>query len=342
MSYAATKLDEFRLDYEKSNLDFHENRRSIYGAYETFKRDTPNLIPGYQEFVAGRKSAARTASISVLTKGTQTTSATRACTAKTIQGTSAYVTPTWTTVEAGFMMVPAEHEGNEISYQTAFNHQVYRVDKAFALDADTDTVAYLAANLTGINNAEDNPWAVTADYMQVPLADHDVVFNELDAVMASNDIQDTLNIIGSPRVKSLVNYYINQGVANSANTHFQYEGQNFAYSNRVTISTAYHSTLYAVPVGSLAYLSWIDIDSRMGHTTGDGKEWYIQELPVLGHQVGVLYQSTCGDKSSLLTGLEATKVESFDFSFDRSIFSSYDPVSTVDPGVIYGAELLKT
>lgn len=342
MAYATTLMDEFRLDYEKSNLDFHENRRSVYGAYDTFKSDTPKLVPGYNELVQNRKSASRTVSIPVLQKGTMTTSATRSCTAKTTQGTSAYVTPSWTTVEVGFMMVPAEHNGNNISYQQAFNHQMYRVDKAFALDADTDAVAYLVANVTGINNAEDNPYSVTANYMQVPLADHDMFFNELDSIMFANDIQGPLNIVGSYRLAALVRQYNAQGAGNSQNSAFQYGDQSFAFSNRVTISTADHSTLYAMPEGSLGYLSWVDIDSQLGHKSGDGKEWFIEELPLLGHDVGVLFQSTCGDKSTLVDGLEATLVESFDFSFDRSFFSSYDPVSTVDPGVIYAADLLKT
>ena len=343
MAYATTVLDEFTLDYEKSNIDFHENRKSTYGAYETFKRDTPKLIPGYNELIAERKLEARVVRVPVLQKGTVTTGSTRSCTAETTQGTSAYYTPSWTTVEAGFMMVPAEHQGNHISYQQAFNHQMYRVDKAFALDADTDTVAYLVANLSGVNDAEDNPWAVTADYMQVPLADHDVVFNELESVMFTNDIQGPFNVVGSPRVKSLVNYYTNQGAGNSANTVFQFGDYNFAYTNRATVSTAYHSALYAMAEGSLGYLSWVDADSRMGHKSGDGHEWYEQELPLLGHNVGVQFQSTCDDKSTLADGLEATLVESFNFSFDRSIFSSYDPsLGTTDPGAIYGLELLKT
>ena len=199
------------------------------------------------------------------------------------------------------------------------------------------------ANVTGINNADGNPYTVTSNYMQVALASHSTFSNELGPILMANDITEpNINIVASPRMRALVQYNAAQGTGNSANLGFQFGDMSFDYSNQVTISTAYHSTAYAVPMGSLAYLSWIDIDSRMGNTTGDGKEWYVQELPLLGQNVGVLYQSTCGDKSSLLSGLNATKVESFAFSFDRSFVSSYDAVSTVDPGVIYGIELLKS
>lgn len=343
MAWSATVLDEFRLSYDQSELDAHENRFSVYGAYETFKADTPNLIPGYSTLEAGRASAARTASIPVIQKQTLSTSATRSCSAKTAQPTSAFVTPSWTSVETGFMMVPAEHAGNYISYQQAFNHQARSVERAFLLDADTDAVAYLVANLTGINNAEDNPWSVTSSYMQIPLADYDMLFNELEAIMLANDItEQMINIVGSPRLKALVGEFSNQGMANSTNSAFQYGNFSFKYTSRATVSTAAHSTMYAIPKGSLAYLNWVDIDARMNHKSGDGKEWYVTELPLLGQQVGVLYQSTCADKSSLLSGLNATLAESFQFSFDRAFVSSYDPVSTVDPGVIYGATILKT
>ena len=343
MAWAATVLDEFRLSYEQSNLDAHENRFSVYGAYETYKADTPNLIPGYQAFVEGRASAARTASIPVIQRAAYTTSATRSCTAKLTQDTSAYVTPSWTTVETGFKMVPAEHQGNYLGYQVAFNSQLKNVEKAFLLDADTDAVAHLAANLTGINNAEDNPWAVTADYMQIPLADHDMLFNELDAIMLANDITEPdINVVGSPRLKALVQQYQNQGPANSQNSAFQYNNLSFRYTNRATVSTAALATMYAMPKGSLAYLNWVDIDSQLGHKSGAGHEWYTVELPLFGQRVGVLFQSTCADDSSLLTGLDATLRQSWQFSFDRAFVSSYDPVSTVDPGVIYGATILKT
>jgi hypothetical protein len=147
--------------------------------------------------------------------------------------------------------------------------------------------------------------------------------------------------VGSYRLRSLVDWYINQGAGNSTNTSFQFNDYNFAFSNQTSIGTSYHSVAYAIPEGSLAYLQWVDIDARMGHKSGDGKEWYVQELPLMGQQVGVLYQSSCADKSSLLTGLEASLMENFTFSFDRAFTSSYDATISTDAGVIFGIEFLK-
>lgn len=344
MAYATTVLDEYRLSYEKSNLDAHDNRFSNYGAYATFLKDTPNLIPGYAEFVAGRASAARTVSIPILSRETLSTAAVRSCTPTYNQGTSAYVTPSWTTVEAGFMMVPSEHQGNYISEDAAFLHQLKAVEKAFLLNADTAAVAYLVANLTYADAAKGNPFFQTAYYMQVPLAFHDTFFQDLKDIMFANDIDADagINIVGSHRVRGLVEYYSNQGAGNTTNLTFQYNGFDFAYSNRCAIGTALLGVAYAMPKGSLAYLSWVDIDARLNNKSGDGKEWYQEELPLLGHKVGVLYQSSCADKSSLLTGLQATLMENYSFSFDRAFTSSYDATITTDAGVIFGIEFAKT
>mgnify|MGYP007100091295 FL=1 len=342
MAYAATVLDEFRLSYDKSNLDAFTHRMSQYGAYATYLKDTANLIPGAQELVAERRTAGRPVSIPILNRKTFTTNSVRACTAKTDQGTSAYVTPSWTTVESGFMMVPSEHKGNNISYQNAFNHLANGIERAFLQDADTDAVTDLIASLNAYIGAEDNPFAVTASYLQVPLAYHDTFFEEFKSIMQADDLPyDNVNIVGSPRVQAMVNYYANQGAGNSANTTFQFGNYNFAYSNRVTISTAYLGSAYGMPVGSLAYLSWVDEDAKAGHKSGDGKEWYVQELPLLGHNVGVLYQSSCADKSSLFTGGQATLAESFSFSFDRAFLSAAVAIATPNAGVIYGIEFLK-
>lgn len=342
MAYSATVLDEFRLSYDQSNLDMWTHRFSTYGSYATYVKDSPNLIPEYNEMIAGRASSARTVSVPIFNRQTLSTSATRACTAKTTQATSAFVTPSWTTVETGFMMVRAEHAGNNMSYQNTFNHQGRSVERAFLLDADTDATANLVASLNAYIGAEDNPFTVTSNYLQVPLSYHDTFFNEFESILMADDISGEINVVGSPRLKAIVSEMSNQGVANSTNLGFQYGSQSFAYSNQVTISTAYHSTAYGMPVGSLAYLQWVDIDARQGHESGDGKKWYVQELPIFGQQVGVLYSSTCADKSSLLSGLDATLAESYTFSFDRAFVNAADAIATPNAGVIYGIEFLKT
>lgn len=97
--------------------------------------------------------------------------------------------------------------------------------------------------------------------------------------------------------------------------------------------------MFAMPGGSLAFLTWIDPDARMGHSSTDGKEWSVTNLPILGFDVGLLYQSTCADRSSDSygggTGMEATLSESFHFSFDYSFNVAYNSDTATYAGPIH-------
>jgi len=325
MALATTVLDEYRLSVESSNLDVAENRFAVYGAYATALKDRENLIPGYQEFITGRASAARTASIVVQQKFTPTSSATRSCVANTEEETTAYVTPSWTTIETGFMMVPAQNMGNYVSYQGQINNQMKGVERVFLEAVDTAVVTHLDANKTTTNAADGNPFTASGNSMMVLLADHDIYLNELHQIYMQNDYEiSDMNVVASPRASSIFRQLYNQGIGNSSNTAYQFAGFNLAFTNNIVVSATNDiAVLYSMPVGTLAYLSWIDIDAKIGSTIGGVSEWTTTLLPKLGHEVGVYYTAACADKSALLTGLNRTKADSWEFSFDFTVISSY-------------------
>lgn len=342
MALTPTILNEWTLSYSRSNLDLHEHRLSNYGAYETFKGDTNNLIPGADELIAARTTEDRTARIPVINRATYTTASARSCTAETKENTSAFVTPTWTTIKTGFQMIPSQYESNEIKFQEDFNRKMEDVQRTFLAAVDTAAFTHLNTNKAAVNNADGNPYTVVGNTMIVPEADNELYFNELPSIMESNDLMGLYNNVGSSRLQALVRELTAQGTSNAENRGFQFGGMDFAYSNRVTVATGMRDTVFSMPVGSLAYLSWIDPDARLRHSSGDGKEWMPVNLPLLGHSVGLLVQSTCGDKSSTVSGLEATLVQSWQFSFDYSFNSSYNSSSGTLPGSIYRANFSKT
>jgi hypothetical protein len=325
MSLATTVLDEYRLGLERSKLDVAENRMANYGAFDTAIKDTPNLVPGYQELINERIDADRTASVVVMQAFNPSTSASRSCTAATADSTSAYVTPSWTTIETGFFMNKARNLSNHVDYQSDFNHKLNGIARVFLEAVDTAVITHLEANKSTTNNADGNPFDVTANSMVVPLADHDTFFNEVDQIYMQNDYPAGAmkNVVASPRLSSIVRYYANQGAANSANYAFQFADFNFGYTNNITVSaTGDIGILYVMPVGTLAYLSWIDPDCRMGNVNGSS-EWTTMMLPQLGHDIGVYYQPACYDYSGTVTGLERTKSDHYEFSFDFTVMSSY-------------------
>ena len=343
MTLATTVLDEFRLDYEKSNMDWAEHRLSIYGAFETFMRDTPNLVPGWQELVAGRTYENQTISVPVIQRATYSTSSSRSCTRETAENTSAYEDLSFTTLETGFQMLKAQYASNKIKYMQDFNRKMVDVQRTFLATLEAVAVANLNTNKSAVNNASGNPYTVASNIMLVPEEDNEQYFNELSQIMLQNDFGGLMyNVVASPRVSALVKFLNAQGGGNSTNLAFQFGDTNFAYTRSMTVPTGYRDTTYAMPEGSLGYTPWVDIDSQMGNVAGDGHEWFKQYLPILGHEVGVLYSSTCADKSGTLTGLDATLHESWQFSFDYDFINAYNSDTSTYPGTIFRADFSKT
>jgi hypothetical protein len=324
MAYANTHLDEYRLAYEQSNMDKFENRLSTYGAFLAYQKDTPNTIPGYQQLI-DNYDGHRTVSVVVLKRTTLTSTATRHCAVGSVQATSTYVTPSWTTIEVDFMMAPSEHKGNYISYMAALKHNMDTVERTFLTAMDTAAYTSLEANHSTVNAADGNSYTVAADSMVVPAADNDLFFNELDAILLANDLPiDNLNVVASPRMSALVNEYVNQGAGNDANRAFQFGNKNFWYSPRITVGANDRDTLFAAPSGSLGFLSYVDEDSKMGSQSGD-HEWSEQFLPRLGFNVGLLLTKDCADLSSLGGGATSASLkENWMFSFDYSFVTAYD------------------
>lgn len=325
MAYANTHLDEYRLGLEQSNVDAHENRWSTFGAFEAFRADTPNTLPGAAELI-NQYDGHRTVSVVVMQRQTLSTSSTRVCTMTTTQATSTYVTPSWTTIVTAFKMVPSEHKGNYVSYQQALNHQMASVERAFLTALDTAGYTALNTNKSTVNDADGNPYTVNGtNGMIIPAADAELFFNEAPTILEQNDLpSDQIICVHSPRLGALVRELNAQGPANEANRAFQFGPYSFYGSPRVTVANGDRDTAFVMPTQSLFFLSYVDQDAQMGNQTGD-HQWSVQYLPKLGLNVGLLYTADCGDMSSLGGGTSASSMyESFQFSFDYSFNVAYD------------------
>ena len=343
MTLVTTKLDEYRQSVEQSGVNIYEDRFYNYGAFSTYLKDTPNLIPGGAEFIANRKGEDRTNSFTVINRESFSASSSRSCTAGTQDSVSAYVTPSWTTWKFAVMVVPSQYENNNVSMQADFNHKMDTLERTILYDLDTAAVTSLEANISSVNNASGNPYNFASSVSDVPLSGNDYFLNELTSQMLHNGLPaNQIQVIASPRFASYVDQYTNQGAGNDENRMFQFAGKSFAYSNQITVATSDRDTVYVAPPGAYGFLNWIDPDARMNHVSGDGKEWFVQNLPRVGIDVGVLYQSTCADKSALQGGLEATLTESYSFSFDYMFTTAYNSTSSTNPGTIFKYTLSKT
>ena len=345
MAYlAATVLEDWHVEYGKSKHDYYEHRLATYGGFQSFVDDTPNLLPA-DEIAKYKTAEDHVTSIPVIKRHADySTASTRTCMGKTNTNVSADVDLSWTTLLLGFSMVPSLYKNNYISYLADFNVKMQTLQRTLLSALDVLAYTQLNTDKSAVNNAEDNPYSITSNVMQVGNSEKEAFFNELGQIFLQNDLpQDDINIVASPRTSALVRTLKAQGLGDVGSTAYQMPGYKFYYSRNMTLGSGARDTVFAYPKGSLALLTWIDPDSRMGLSSIDGKEWSVVHLPLLGFDVGLLYQETCADNSTEAgNGFEASKIQKYNFSFDYDFITAYNSDSTTYPGVIYKASILST
>lgn len=338
MAYlAATALNEYRQRYANSSLDKQENRGTGLGLLSLVKRDTPNLIRT-SDIIAARGTAARTTKIPVLQRISYSLGSARSCTGETQSSTSALVTVSWSTVTGGFHMVPSQYMNNEIAYVEDFAHKMQQLELAIAKQLDSAVYTKLDAVKSTTFTADGAPFSFVSNVIQIPNGDKSTYLSELYQSLYQDDFVAPFNIVASPQLMAVNQYFANQGAGNSANTVFQFGDFSFDYSNRVTKSSGAHSTFFVMPTGSIGILDWVDPDSRAGLRINEGNYYTTFNFPMIGINSGLHVQLACADNTTEGgAGLEASVVEKFNFSFDYALVSPY--IST-GASPIYKADIL--
>lgn len=341
MSLISTYLQDIRVMYP-SNLDRDELRRTQNGLLEAVIQMTNSgssiISPDLVE--KAKTSQGLEMDVPVMKKGNVTIGNVRSCTIGGGQSDSALVRLVWKTITADIMMVPQQYEKNQVKYLYDLNKKIGDIVEAFKVEIEEDLDLTLDTAKTQVfgSTIPTTDYTVVGNAIQVPVAQQDFFFNDLDAINFADDFYNPeMIIIGSHSVMPVVRKFINQGSANDENTAFQFAGKNFMFSNRVTNGVGKKGTAYFMPDGSVGFVTRVDGDARMGAKATDGTEWSEESLPGLPFTVGIQYKSKCDDKSLLeasgLAHLKATLVEHWQISVDYAILTPYNQ----DPATYAGA-----
>jgi hypothetical protein len=308
----------------------------------------PNTLLSSQVQDALAVSEGRVVEIPVVTKGAVTLTNARTCTIAGFSNTSALMNVTWVTLVADVMQTPAQYFNNEVAAIEDLRKKLQLVKEAFegaeeaALLArlDTEKDSYYESTLVGAGNK----YPLTADAMRVSLADQDLFYNDLDAIMQRDDFSAGQYIIGSTELMPSARYYAAQGNQNSQNTGFQFANKDFEFTNAIVNGAGVTATGYVVPDGFIAASSRLAADSRARHRSTDGTEWGVTDILGLSHSVGYQFKSNCKDESALnATGMEhltATLHEKWQFSYDFAILTEYNSDSATRAGGVKKFEFL--
>lgn len=350
MSLAATFTQSLRAQYP-NNMDKNEVRPSQYGMKDLFQADTADTmgILGADTKAQIKQSFGNTVEIPVINKNAAVTIGnTRSCTVVDVENTSALVTLTFVTYAFSFTMTPAQYWNNDIKYQADFDRKLK--ERLLKLADTIDTQAYNTAN-TNRNVYYPasilNYYPVVGDALQVPQADKEDFYNQMQAVMTEMDYPAPYNVGHSTSHRPMVARLMNQGLGNGTNENFQFDtGFNYFGSNRVPNGAGVESTVILSAQGTYAMENRNDPDCVQGRVIGDAsnpsKEWSEQFMPIVDMDMGVYYTADCSDDAAKGGGANTRNVkEGWEFSTDVCYVTAYnsDPANCFTP--IVKAEILQ-
>jgi hypothetical protein len=335
MTLVNTLLEPIRVDYREA-LDKYENRGSKYGALAQFMRDTNSSNSIFTEDTKSKiaGSFGNTVNIPVIDFKDVTLTNTRSCVIADDENTSQLINVTYTTYQFGFTMTPSTYSQNSIGYEADFAVKMKAALNKFQATLDTQCIAQLETDKNQFwTNIAPDYYAVLADALQVPVAEKEDFYNQLQSIHGTMDFSaDDIQVISNWNEMANVRRYFAQGAQNGINEAFQLGPYQWDSTNRITNSVDVGSTLYSYPQGSVALYNRNDPDSIAGHTIGSAdspsKQWAV--VPVVLENgmtinMGSYYTQDCEDRSALGGGANgASLIEGFSFHTDIVTMTSYN------------------
>lgn len=349
-SFASTLSQGYRSAYA-ARLDSNEQRASNYGALRLFKDQTASStgIIDSDLMAKIKSSFGNTVQVPVINYQDVSIGNVRTCALQTGGPTSSLVSITFATYAFGFAMYPAQFYNNDIKYQEAFNKSMGAYEIKLAAALDTAAVAkleasrntYFPAAITG------SYYANTGSALQVPIASQDDFFNQLQSILETMDFAGGVNDVTTPAAMAKIRKWAAQGQGNQTNLSFQFGGDTFYSTNRITNGAGVASTHYLVADDTVAIVSRLDPDAIAGSTVGGGqKSWSVERVPLVDMDMALYYNEDCTNAAAIQSagteGLTRTKVESFEYSFDVAFVTTYNSRPSADYTPIVKVELLTT
>lgn len=339
MSLIDTLVQPTRTRYNPA-YDKNERRRSVYGAWDLFQRQTngPRSIVTPEIRSAVAPSIGTSIQIPVLDARDVTIGNVRSCVVADSENVSKLTTLTFATIVFGFTMTPQQHRNNGISYEQDFQTKLETYLLKAAAQLDTLAIDKLNAVKNVVWPTEvTNVYAQVGNALQVPKSDEDDLYNQMASIMEFMDFYDaSYDVLANTFHKASVNRISSQGAGNDVNDAFQFGAFNYGFSNRIANRSGVHSTTYTLPSGTVAVLNRNDYDALAGTRLPNGKEWGIVNMPLINLDMAVYQYADCADRSALhagTTSLTRTVVEGFEFSTDICFMSAYNsnPATRYNP-----------
>lgn len=346
----ATILQDYVATYAPGGMDANEQRPSIYGALDLFKKQSTGLGTILDPSIKAQveKSFNISVKIPVVNYKDVTIGNTRTCALQADGITTSLVTLTAQTYTFGFLGYPMQYYENYVSYAAATAKLIDAGLQKLTSTIDTSCVNFLETNRNQNFPAEMLLYyPETGDAFRVPQAGKNDLYNYIGSIMQQADYSPDVDVLTNPLGMALVRRLAAQGQANSINQTFQLLGYTWWVSNRVVNGAGVEHTLYLVGQGAVAIAFRNSPDARNKTRIHESKYWDLfPNAPYIGADLDVFYQAECADASAVqasgMAKFTQTKVESWQFSVDVFMLKYYNsaPATTYSP--IFKVEVLTT
>ena len=337
MSLVLTRIQNIRAN---SNLDKFEYRPSRYGALNAFmvQSEDPTGILTDELKAKARTSIGNTLETPVIDyDGGITIGNTRDVTIADSENTSKMVQISFATYSWGFTITPAMYMNNEISIQKDFTTKMMKYVYAFAKKLDEAALAALSAAKTQ-KVANHLLYDFSTNAVNAKWTERENLFGDLDVMMGSNDFYGQLHIIGDPGVESIMRKLQQKGLYNAENKQNEFGDKVVHLTNNIAATPGKYAQGYAVNSGALGMLTRFERDCLLGTVSGDGHEWGIATLPVLGMPVGTYFYDSVGDYNAIAGAATAdmtrTRKEHYGFAVDVAFVTAHNSAPTTNPSPI--------
>lgn len=329
-----------------SGIQKGELRGNLCGSIDAMLLSTPDLILGGEATIANlKKRPDHLVRIPVLKRSTRTVGSVRTCATSTDSDDSALVTPTWTTITAGFRLNNSTSEGNMYDFQMAFANSFKQTMRILHDKIALDNLTFLETNKATIAGQVGtmNTWNALNGQMEVTLANKDQYFGSIYAEMQQNRYSGPyLNIHTLGQQVFEISRQTAQGAGNATNLAWQ-EGLGWKHFGEQQFSSASGMTgsSYIMESGTVGLLNWNRPDFVRGANLGDMEVWTTVPDPTYaGITWEMKVKRACGDGNAFNTGgvgYENSELVSFEFSADFSRLGRYTSTAG-DTGIMKYAQ----
>lgn len=261
------------------------------------------------------------------TDQTVTINNTRTVTISDDENDSAMQSISLTTYEFGFTMIPAQYSNNEASYQQDFNRKLGKYLNKFLATLDSAVITALGTAKTQVAADTLGKYTFASNTINALNSQRTRIIADVNPLMAANDYYQPRHIVGNAGLLSLFLEIQESGLYNDKNQAIQWADKTLHFTNRVSNATNKVATGYVVNNDCIGYVSRVDRDARMGHSTHK-HFWGKVRLPGVPFEMGLYYYDDAADKNTI-TGaatadLTRTKVEAYSWSVDFGVVTAYN------------------